>query len=155
MSIAYLAQPGQQQQLEWLAGETISILLDSEATTGKLFVARSRTREGVASPYHIHTREDEVLMMISGTARLWCGEEESELAEGGIVFLPKDVPHAYRITSTKADMLIICTPGGLEAMYRYAGRDRAAVRSDSWEITPERLAEGAKMAGGIVVGPPR
>ena len=73
MSIAYLAQAGQQQQLEWLAGGTMSILLDSEATKGQLLVARSRTSEGVASPYHMHTREDEVFMMIIGTARFWCG----------------------------------------------------------------------------------
>lgn len=38
MSIAYLAQAGQQQQLEWLAGGTMSILLDSEATKGQLLV---------------------------------------------------------------------------------------------------------------------
>ncbi len=79
-------------------GGTMSILLDSEATKGQLLVARSRTSEGVASPYHVHTRDDEVFMMVSGTARFWCGEEESELAEGGIIFLPKNVPHAYRIT---------------------------------------------------------
>ena len=85
MSIAYLAQAGQQQQLERPAGGTMSILLDSEATKGQLLVARSHTNEGVASPYHMHTREDEVFMMISGTAQFWCGEEESELAEGGII----------------------------------------------------------------------
>ena len=155
MSIAYLAQAGQQQQLEWLAGGTMSILLDSEATEGQLLVARSHTSEGVASPYHMHTREDEVFMMISGTAQFWCGEEESELAEGGIIFLPKNVPHAYRITSAKADMMIICTPGGNEGLYRYVGRDRATQRPDGWEITPERLAEGARMVGSVVLGPPR
>ena len=128
MSIAYLAQAGQQQQLEWLAGGTMSILLDSEATKGQLLVARSRTSEGM---------------------------EESELAEGGIIFLPKNVPHAYRITSAKAEMLIICTPGGNESLYRYVGRDRATQRPDGWAITPERLVEGAKMVGNVVLGPPR
>jgi mannose-6-phosphate isomerase-like protein (cupin superfamily) len=155
MSIAYLAQAGQQQQLEWLAGGTLSILLDSAATKGQLLVARSRTSEGVASPYHMHTREDEVFMMISGAARFWCGEEESELAEGGIIFLPKNVPHAYRLTSATAEMLIICTPGGNEGLYRYAGRDRATKRPDGWTITPERLAEGATIVGNVVLGPPR
>ena len=155
MSIAYLAQAGQQQQLEWLGGGTMSILLDSEATKGQLLVSRSRTSEGVASPYHMHSRDDEVFMMISGTARFWCGEEESEVAEGGIIYLLKNVPHAYRITSAKAEMLIICTPGGIEGLYRYVGRDRATQRPDGWAITPERLAEGAKMVGNVVLGPTR
>jgi hypothetical protein len=39
-----------QEQLEWLAHGTMSILLDSEATNGQLLVARSHTSEGVASP---------------------------------------------------------------------------------------------------------
>jgi hypothetical protein len=53
----------------------------------------------------------------------------------GIIFLPKNVPHAYRITSAKAEMMIICTPGGNEGLYRYVGRDRAAQRPDGWAIT--------------------
>lgn len=88
MSIACLAQAEQQQQLEWLGGGTISILLDSAATNGQLLVARSYTSEGAASPYHLHTRDDEVFMM-------------------------------------------------------------------GWALTPERLVEGAKMAGNVVLGPPR
>lgn len=63
--------------------------------------------------------------------------------------------HANRITSAKAEMLIICTPGGNEGLYRYVGRDRATQRPDGWAITPERLAEGAKMVGNVVLGPPR
>lgn len=155
MSLAYLAQAGQQQQLEWLGGGTMSIVLDSAATNGQLSVARSRTFEGVASPYHLHTQDDEVFLMISGTARFWCGEEESELGEGGVIFLPRNVPHAYRVTSAQAEMLIICTPGGTEGLYRSVGRDRTTPRPDGWVITPERLAEGAEMVGNVVLGPPR
>ena len=40
MSMAYLAQPEQQQQLEWLDGGTLAILLDGTATDGQLMVGR-------------------------------------------------------------------------------------------------------------------
>jgi quercetin dioxygenase-like cupin family protein len=40
-------------------------------------------------------------MLIKGTALLWLDGQQMELSEGGIVFLPKDIPHAYRITSKK------------------------------------------------------
>ena len=43
----------------------MSILLDSNATDGQLLVARFGTREGVGSPYHMHTREDEVFMIVT------------------------------------------------------------------------------------------
>ncbi len=95
-------------------------------------------------------------MLIKGTALLWYDDEEMELSEGGIVFLPKDIPHAYRITSKKADLLMINTPAGIEGgMFRYAGRDRATPRPDGFEISPTRMAEGADKFGQIILGPPR
>lgn len=155
MSMAYLAQPDQQQKLEWLDGGTLSILLDSAATDGQLMVGRFDVAKGEAPPFHLHTREDEVFMLIKGTALVWVGEEEMELAEGGIVFLPKNIPHAYRITSTTADLLMINTPAGIEGMFRHAGRDRAEPRPDGFEISPARMAEAAEKFGNVIVGPPR
>lgn len=155
MSMAYLAQPEQQQRLEWLDGGTLTMLLDGKATDGQLLVGRFDVSEGEAPPFHMHTREDEVFMLIKGTALLWSGDEEMELSEGGIVYLPRNVPHAYRITSKKADLLMICTPAGIEGMFRHAGRDRAEPRPDGFEIAPEKLAEAAELYGQVIVGPPR
>src|SRR5690242_18528599 len=106
----YLSQPDQQQQLEWLDGGTLAILLDGLATNGQLMMGRFTVGEGEAPPYHQHTNEDEVFLLLKGTALVWCDDEEHELAEGGVVFLPKQVPHAYRITSAKADLLMVNTP---------------------------------------------
>ena len=103
MSMAYLAQPEQQQQLEWLDGGTLAMLLDGRATDGQLMIGRFDVSEGEAPPYHTHTREDEVFLLLKGTALVWCDDQEYELAEGGIVYLPKQVPHGYRITPKKAD----------------------------------------------------
>ena len=71
------------------------------------------------------------------------------------MFLPKNIPHAYRITSAKADLLMINTPAGIEGMFRYAGRDRATPRPDGFAISPERMAEAAERFGNVVLGPPR
>jgi quercetin dioxygenase-like cupin family protein len=156
MSITYLAQPEQQQKLEWIGGSTFSVLLDSAATEGQLTVGRFDVRKGEAPPFHMHTREDEIFMLISGTALLWSGDEEAvELQEGGIVYLPRNVPHGYRITSDRADLLMIATPGGLEGMFRMAGRDRSSPRPESFELSPERMAKAADEYGQVVLGPPR
>jgi hypothetical protein len=40
-------------------------------------------------------------------------------------------------------------------MFRYSGRDVATPRQEGFEISPERMAEGAKMFGQIILGPPR
>ena len=77
------------------------------------------------------------------------------MAEGGIVFLPKNIPHAYRIMSKKADLLMINTPAGIEGMFRHSGRDKATPRPEGFEISQASLAEGAKAFGQIILGPPR
>ncbi|MGY1747542.1 cupin domain-containing protein [Blastococcus sp. SYSU D00695] len=153
MSTAYLARPERHQQLEWLGGSTLSILLDGAATDGRLMVGRSDVSRGEAPPYHVHSNEDEVFMLIKGTALVWVDDQESELTEGGIVFLPRQVPHSYRITSEQADLLIITTPAGIEGMFRETGRDRATPRPPGYTVTP-RPAVAAKY-GNAILGPPR
>jgi quercetin dioxygenase-like cupin family protein len=155
MSIPYLAQPEQQQKLEWLDGSTFSVLLDAAATGGQLTVGRFDAPKGEAPPFHMHTREDEVFMLIKGTAQLWVGEQELELSEGGIVYLPRNIPHGYRITSDRADLLLIATPAGIEGMFRQAGRDLSTPRPEGFEISKDVLAAAADAHGQIVVGPPR
>jgi quercetin dioxygenase-like cupin family protein len=89
VSMLYLAQANQQQQLDWLDGGTLAILLDGAATDGQLMMGRFDVSAGEAPPYHQHTREDEVFMLIKGTALVWYDDQEHEAGEGGVVFLPK------------------------------------------------------------------
>jgi quercetin dioxygenase-like cupin family protein len=153
MSMAYLAQPEQQQQLDWLNGGTLAILLDAAATDGQLMMGRFDVSEGEAPPYHQHQHEDEIFLLIKGTALVWCDDQEYELAEGGVVFLPKRVPHGYRITSKKADLLMINTPAGIEGMFRETGRDKSTPSPPGFEVTPDPAI--ADKYGNIVLGPPR
>ncbi len=94
-------------------------------------------------------------MLIKGTALVWCDDQEMELNEGGIVYLPKNIPHAYRVTSKKADLLMINTPAGIEGMFRYAGRDKSTPRPDGFEIPSQRLIEASEKFGNVILGPPR
>jgi len=153
VSMLYLAQPAQQQQLEWLDGGTLTVLLDAAATDGQLMMGRFDVRRGEAPPYHKHLHDDEIFMLIAGTALVWYDDQEYELAEGGVVFLPKNVPHAYRITSDTADLLVINTPAGIEGMFRTTGRDRSTPRPEGFQVKPD--PEVSKRYGNIIVGPPR
>ena len=153
MSMLYLAQADQHQQLEWLDGSTLSLLLDGKSTNGQLMMGRFDVREGEALPYHKHLREDEMFMLIKGTALVWYDDQEYTLEEGGVVFLPRGVPHAYRITSRRADLLMINTPAGLEGMFRAVGRDKSTPRPPGFQVTPDPAV--AEEYGTVVVGPPR
>jgi hypothetical protein len=61
MSMAYLAQPADQQQLEWLDGGTLAMLLDGAATDGQLMIGRFDVARGEAPPsarlpHHLRAR---------------------------------------------------------------------------------------------------
>lgn len=52
--------PDQQQQLEWLDGGTLALLLDGKATDGQSMMGRFDVSRGEAPPFHKHLNEDEV-----------------------------------------------------------------------------------------------
>jgi quercetin dioxygenase-like cupin family protein len=105
MSIPYLAQAADHEQLEWLGGGVMRILLDGKKTGGQLTMLRSAAAGGSASPVHVHAGEDEIVVLLQGSGIFWAGEHRSELSEGGVAFLPRNIPHAYRFTSQAVDML--------------------------------------------------
>jgi quercetin dioxygenase-like cupin family protein len=153
VSMIYLAQPDQQQQLEWLDGGTLALLLDGKATDGQLMMGRFDVSKGEAPPFHKHLNEDEVFLLIKGTALVWYDEDEYELAEGGVVYLPRGIPHGYRITSATADLLMLNTPAGIEGMFRETGRDKSTPRPPGFKVTPNPAV--SQKYGNVVVGPPR
>lgn len=155
MSLAYIAQASDHQQLGWLGGSTLSILLDAAVTGGQLSVVRSRLPAGSASPLHLHTREDEMFVLLSGRGLFYVGEEVHEVGEGGAVFLPRDVPHAYRFLSEEVDLLTLCTPSGIEGFFRGAGHDLAEPAPvGGWEISMQDLVAAAAAGGQEILGPP-
>ena len=155
MSLAYIAQAAEHQELEWIGGSTMTILLDGAATGGQVTVVRSRLQEGAASPVHLHRREDEMFVVLAGHGLFWVGDECHEVGEGGAVFLPRDVPHAYRFTSPEVDLLTICTPSGMEDFFRAAGRDVREPRPEGWDVSMGALVAAAVAGGQEILGPPR
>jgi quercetin dioxygenase-like cupin family protein len=152
MSMAYIAQPDQQQQLEWQGG-TLAMLIDGTATDGQLMIGRFDSLEGEGPPYHYHKFEDEIFLLIKGNALVWCDDKEYELTEGGVVYLPRKIPHGYRITSKKADLLMINTPAGIERLFRETSRDKATPRPPGYHMTTDPGI--SEKYGNIILGPPR
>jgi hypothetical protein len=75
------------------------------------------------------------VVLLQGSGIFWAGDQRWELSEGGVAYLPRNVPHAYRFTSPNADMLAIATPAGIEDFFRAAGWDLSRPRPDGWDIT--------------------
>jgi quercetin dioxygenase-like cupin family protein len=56
---------------------------------------------GAAIPTHKHPTEDELLLIQSGQAHVWLGDQERDLHAGGIVFIPADTWVGVKNTSTE------------------------------------------------------
>lgn len=154
MSLAYVAQASEHQQLEWIGGAAMSVLLDGAATDGQLAMMRTRLTRGAASPAHVHSAEDEMFVVLQGSGIFWVGDQRHEVAEGGSVFLPRGIPHAYRFTSETVDLLTICTPAGIERFFRAAGWDISRPKPEGWALTPASLHAAAADTGQQILGPP-
>lgn len=103
----------------------------------------------------MHNDEGEVFLLLFGSAVVWADDVEYELREGGIVFLPRRIPRGCRVTSEKADLLLISTLGRLEEMFRHAGRGLGEPRPEGFGIAAQLLAEAAELSGNVVLGAPR
>jgi mannose-6-phosphate isomerase-like protein (cupin superfamily) len=70
-------------------------------------------------PPHIHTREDESFICLTGHLDVHLGGEDFVLGQGDYLFLPRDVVHAFR-NSTKEESRVISvvSPAGLERYYQ-------------------------------------
>ena len=67
------------------------------------------------SPLHIHHYEDEVIYVLEGAIDILLNNEKLPAPAGGIVHLPKNVPHAlYNPLKTLLKIMVYAIPGGLE-----------------------------------------
>lgn len=119
--------------------------LPSAATGGALGMTELRVPPGAETPLHLHRNEDEILHVLEGDFRFWCGEWERSAGAGATVVLPRGVVHAFRnVGKAPGRMLEIAAPGGFEKFFEQCG----AQRPDTTQA--ERLALGAKYGVEIV-----
>src|SRR4051812_37486587 len=135
----------------WIAGSRIAIKLTAEHTRGHLGMWEWEAPRGAATPLHVHRREDEEFVVLEGTARFLVGDRRIDAAPGDVVFLPLGVPHAYVITSERARVLGMVTPGGHEQFFIDVG-----AAADGPRVEPDRaaMAAGGARHGVEIVGPP-
>jgi mannose-6-phosphate isomerase-like protein (cupin superfamily) len=141
----------------WSMGNRFTLKLGARDTTGQLGLLEVVAPVGTAPPLHVHHREAEVFYLLEGTMIYRAGDETFELAVGSSIYLPKDVPHAFRVTGrVPARFLALTVPGGLEALYGTLGRppDHDGMPNPP---SPEEIGnwlQTTQQYGLEVIGPP-
>jgi mannose-6-phosphate isomerase-like protein (cupin superfamily) len=69
-------------------------------------------REGFSPPGHIHTREDELFLVLDGEVAFDVDGRLLLAGPGTSVYMPRGMPHTFRIESPVARMLGVIAPGG-------------------------------------------
>jgi len=101
----------------WWYGGRLSIKLTAAQTGGRLGTWVWDGVGGAAAPLHVHHREEEYFYVVDGEARLFVGGERIDARAGDLVALPRDVPHAYLISSPTARVIGMASPGGFESFF--------------------------------------
>ena len=146
-----------QGEARWYGDSLFEFLIPSEATGGQLSVFRATMPEGFSPPRHIHTREDEVFLVLEGDVCFWIDGELLLAGPGTSVFMPRRVPHTFRIQGPSATLLGVMTPGEFEQLFRnlsVPAEERALPAAGTVPFdVPAVMAEQERL-GTAVVGPP-
>jgi quercetin dioxygenase-like cupin family protein len=150
----YLAHQG---EARWYGDSLWEFLIPSHVTGGKLSIFQATMPEGFSPPRHIHTREDEVFLVLDGDVCFDLDGQRRLAGPGTSVYMPRGVPHTFRIQSPVARMLGVMAPGAFEELFRnlsVPADERAlpvpgTVPFDVSAVMAEQLRLGTE-----VVGPP-
>jgi mannose-6-phosphate isomerase-like protein (cupin superfamily) len=140
----------------WFQPDRMTVKASAETTGGAFGLLESTLPGGASPPLHVHHREDESFWVIEGQVRFRCGDLEVVAGPGSFVFLPRDIPHTFRVDSEDgARLLTLLTPGGGEGFFLDGGREPEGpgLPPPGPPAVPT-LKQVAPLYGAEIVGPP-
>ena len=92
--------------------------LTGQQTEGAYYLFESEFDPESGNRLHVHTYEDEVVYVLQGAIQIRLGDGKLEAGQGGVVHLPKTIPHAlYNPLKTPLRILALAIPGGMERFF--------------------------------------
>jgi quercetin dioxygenase-like cupin family protein len=70
--------------------------LTEQQTGGAIYLFESTFAPGDGNRFHVHRYEDELGFVLEGALEIRLGDQNLEVAAGGVAYLPKNIPHALR-----------------------------------------------------------
>jgi quercetin dioxygenase-like cupin family protein len=150
----YALPPGSAiENLDMGGGSALSLKVTGEQSRGGVTVLAGVVRSG-GPPLHVHESEDEVVVVVEGELDYQVGDQRGTLAAGGMLWFPRQVPHAVaNLGERPCRFITVVTPAGIEDFFR-AQRDYLAGLPAGAAPDPARLAELPGAKERPVVGPP-
>jgi mannose-6-phosphate isomerase-like protein (cupin superfamily) len=140
----------------WFRDNRMTIKAREADTGGAYALVEAWAPAGSGPPLHIHHSDDEAFWVLSGRLVMRCGEDEFLAGSGDFVFLPRGVPHTFRVEDEgDARMLVVLSPGGGERLFELAGAP-----AEGPGLPPpsppdmSALIRAAEQVGNEIIGPP-
>ncbi len=145
--------PANQGRAIWFLDTLSLIKVTGEQTGGAFAQVEQILPAGSRTPYHIHYREDESVYLIEGEATFFTGERRLTAKAGSVIFLPRGIPHGFRI-ERPSRTLVLAAPAGFEDFVCEAGREAPQrILPPDEPPNPENLTRIAARYGIEILGP--
>lgn len=108
---------------EWnFGGDVLRLLVSAERSRGAVSVIEF-VGHGGGPPVHVHDDEDEVVLVLEGRLAYRIGDLEGEVEQGGVLWMPRQIPHAVANLSPNVCRFVgAAIPGGIEVLFRAQSR---------------------------------
>lgn len=112
----------------WFLGTLMVIKSDGALTSGGFGLLEQVLPPGFMPPLHVHHGEDEAFYVLEGRITFHCGDRSFPAATGSFVYLPRDIPHWFRVEGEQPARLLEWTiPGGVERYFVENGTPASAL----------------------------
>ena len=114
-----VVQPGEGRSGGLAPGVGVVFKIDGADVAGALSVVEHPFAVGALVPPHVHTREDEISIVLEGEIGFRSEDQEVVLGAGGYIVKPRGEVHAmWNAGSSPARMIEIISPAGFEGFFR-------------------------------------
>ena len=114
-----VVQPGEGASGTLLPGVGVQFKFHGRDTGGQLSIVEHPFEVGALVPPHLHTREDEISIVLEGEIGFRSEDQEVVLGAGGYIIKPHGEVHAmWNAGRVPARMIEIITPPGFEDFFR-------------------------------------
>jgi quercetin dioxygenase-like cupin family protein len=151
-----IREEGEGERLWFAGGGLWTMKATAEETDGAFILVEDRMTRGKMTPLHTHPNQDETLIVLEGEILVYADGSEHRVGPRGVAVAPRGAPHAFMVTSERALVLTLQTPGSGEAFYRDASEPSTDDTDAGRPPDLDRLRAAAQRHPDIIeiLGPP-
>src|SRR5579875_660350 len=149
----YILQANEGEAI-WYATTRMTLKATSKSTGGTLSLVEIVAAPDTALPWHVHRRDDEMLYILDGLLFIKCGDELFEGCPGAFIFLPRSIPHSFKVVSeTMARFLVLGIPAGIDQYFVDTGTPALEEGLRPQPIDFQQMAAISTRHGIEILGP--